>query len=247
MAKVMVFVPGFGRQITTTTFEATHELMSALAAKGITAHIGSFSWPDIEEVRNVVLSYWYDAMPDFTHLLFIDADVGFPAQMVLDMLTFGEPVVGAIYRKKCAPVEWVASGGLDNPDHRNGFIEVEGLGMGCFLIRRDAIAAMIDYFPSKIYPHIAIPDFRTTQNRTLGFFDQIRIAEGKVSEDIAFCKRYREAGGKVWATIAYPTHHEGPHVFSGCFAQHQESLRMAKDEALLASKPNVTIGAQAAE
>jgi hypothetical protein len=224
MAKVFVFVPAFGRQITTTTFETTHELMSALAAKGIQAHIGSFSWPDIEEVRNVVLSYWYDAMPDFTHLLFIDADMGFPAQMVLDMLTFGEPMVGAIYRKKCAEIEWVASGGLESPDFRNGFIEVEGLGMGCFLIRRDAIAPMIEKFPDKIYPYIAVPDFRWEgPQRTLAFFDQMRVPEGKVSEDISFCRRYREAGGKVWATTAYTTVHEGPFPFVGNFAKHREA------------------------
>src|SRR4051812_39412013 len=107
MAKVFVFVPAYGRQITTTTFETTHELMSALAAKGIEASIGSFAWPDIEEVRNVVLSMFYDVMPDFTHLLFVDADVGFPAQMVIDMITFGEPVVGAMYRKKKFDVDWV--------------------------------------------------------------------------------------------------------------------------------------------
>jgi len=221
VAKVFVFVPAFGRQITTTTFEATHGLMSALAAKGIQAGIGSFSWPDIEEIRNVVLSWWYDAT-DYSHLLFVDADMGFPAQMVIDMLTFGEPMVGAIYRKKCDEVEWVASGGLDKPDFRNGFIEVEGLGMGCFLIRRDAIAPMIEKFPEKIYPYIAVADFRWQgPNRTLAFFDQMRIPEGKVSEDISFCRRYREAGGKVWATTAYQTLHEGPKVFAGCFAKDQ--------------------------
>lgn len=231
MAKVFVFVPAFGRQITTTTFEATHELMSALSAKGIYAAIGSFSWPDIEEVRNVVLSWWYEST-DFTHLLFVDADMGFPAQMVLDMLTFGEPMVGAIYRKKCDEVDWVASGGLKSPDFRKGFIEVDGLGMGCFLIRRDAIPPMIEKFPEKIYPYITIADFRWQgPNRTLAFFDQMRIPEGKVSEDISFCRRYREAGGKVWATTAYQTLHEGPKVFAGCFAKDRDTTNAATRDA----------------
>jgi|SRR5579859_3678659 len=245
MAKIFVFVPAFGRQITTTTFETTHELMSALSAKGIHANIGSFSWPDIEEIRNVVLSYWYDAMPDFTHLLFIDADVGFPAQMVIDMLTFGEPVVGGIYRKKTMNMEWVVSGGLDNPDYRSGFIEVEALGMGCCLIRRDAIPPMIEKFPEKIYPYIAVPDMRWDgPNRTLAFFDQMRIPEGKVSEDISFCKRYREAGGKVWATIGYTTVHEGTYPFTGCFAKYQE--QKAK-QAEIAKRAEELIARAAAE
>jgi hypothetical protein len=132
-------------------------------------------------------------------------------------------MVGAIYRKKCDEVEWVASGGLKAPDFRKGFIEVEGLGMGCFLIRRDAIPPLIDKFPDKIYPYIAIADFRWQgPNRTLAFFDCMRTPEGKVSEDISFCRRYREAGGKVWATTAYQTLHEGPKIFAGCFGKSRE-------------------------
>lgn len=247
MTKVFTFVPAFGRQITTTTFEATHELMSAFMAKGIQASVSSFSWPDIEEIRNVVLSYWYDALPDFTHLLFIDADVGFPAQMVLDMLTFGEPMVGAVYPKKILPREWVISG-LDGAQYRNGFLEVDGLGMGCFLIRRDAIATMIEKFPEKIYPYIVVPSMRWDgPNRTLAFFDCLRVPEGKVSEDISFCHRYREAGGKIWATTAYATAHEGPFLFSGCFAKEREAAQMARDAELLTSKPEFPADAQAAE
>lgn len=221
MAKVFVFIPAFGRQITSTTFESTHELMSAFMAKGIHATIGTFSWPDIEEIRNMVLSYWYDALPDFTHLLFVDADMGFRAQMVLDMLTFGEPMVGAIYPKKTYPIDWAGSG-LEAPDYRKGFIEVEGLGMGCFLIRRDAVTAMIEKFPELIYPYMTIPDMRWAgPARTMAFFDGIRTPEGKVSEDISFCRRYRQTGGKVWASIGYKIEHVGPWSFNACFADER--------------------------
>jgi hypothetical protein len=221
MAKVFVFVPAFGRQITTTTFETSHALMGALISKGISANIASFSWPDIEEIRNMVLSFWYDAMPDSTHLLFLDADVGFPPQAVLDMLTFNEPLVGGIYPKKCYPLEWVASG-TAAPEYRQGFIEVDGLGAGCLLIRRDAVAMMLEKFPELVRPYMTIPDLRFAgASRTFGFFDCLRVPEGKVSEDISFCRRFREAGGKVWATTQYTFTHEGPHAFVGCFAQER--------------------------
>jgi hypothetical protein len=233
VTKVFVFVPAFGRQITTTTFETTHALMSALSQKGIHASIASFSWPDIEEIRNMVLTYWYDGIPDSTHLLFVDADMGFPPQAVLDMLTFGEGVVGGIYPKKTYPLEWVASG-TGAPEYRQGFIEVDGLGCGCLLIRRDAVALMVEKYPELIRPYMTIPDLRYAGvNRTFGFFDCLRAPEGKVSEDISFCRRYREAGGKVWGSTAYTFTHEGPHAFVGCFAkerarEHQQKLIDAK-------------------
>jgi hypothetical protein len=231
MTKLFVFVPAFGRQITSSTFEATHLLMAALFAKGIEANIGTFSWPDIEEVRNFALTYWYDAMPaEFTHMLFVDADVGFEANMVLDMIAFGEPVVGATYPKKTLPISWVGSG-LPDHNQRGGFLEVEGLGFGCVLIRRDAIPPMIERFPEKIYPTIPLPQIAPPgMHRTLGFFDCMRVPEGKVSEDIAFCKRYRETGGKVWMSTAYTTSHEGSYLFADCFARSRAATaKKARD------------------
>jgi hypothetical protein len=230
MAKVLVFVPAFGRLITTTTFETSHALMGALISKGITAHIASFSWPDIEEIRNMVLSWWYDAT-DFTHLLMVDADTGFPPQAVLDMLTFNEPLVGGIYPKKCYPIEFVGSG-LAAGEYRKGFIEVDGLGAGCLLIRRDAVTMMLEKFPELVRPYMTIPDLRFAgAGRTFGFFDCIRVPEGKVSEDISFCRRFREAGGKVWASTAYEFTHEGPHAFTACFARDRDEKRKAEEAA----------------
>ena len=226
MANIFIWIPAFGRQISTTTFESSHALMSAFYQKGVRASIASFSWPDIDEARNCALSYWYDCCPDSTHMLMVDADMGFHPNMVLDMLTFSEPVVGAIYPKKCFPIEWVGSG-IDAPEYRNGFIEVEGLGAGCLLIRRDAIAAMIEKFPEMIYDYVSVPETRFMgAARTFGFFDSYRIPTGKVSEDIAFCRRYRETGGKIWGSTGYQVAHVGQYEFSHCFAKEREEKKM---------------------
>lgn len=228
MANVYVFLPAFGRQITATTFESTHLLMSAFMQKGIHASISTFSWPDIAEIRNMVLSFWYDAMPESTHLLFVDADMGFAPEMVMDMMSFSEPMVGAAYPKKTYPIEWAGSG-IDAPEQRRGFIEVEGLGMGCFLIRRDAVTAMIEKFPDLIFDYMTLTDLaKAGAKRTFGFFDPIRGPSGKVSEDISFCRRYRETGGKVWASIAHNVTHVGPWGFTACLAKDRAEKDVAE-------------------
>jgi hypothetical protein len=240
VANVFIWIPAFGRQISTTTFESTHALMSAFYQKGVQASIASFSWPDIDEARNCALSYWYDCCPESSHLLMVDADMGFHPNMVLDMLTFGEPLVGAIYPKKCFPIEWVGSG-IDSPEYRSGFIEVEGLGAGCLLIRRDAITAMIEKFPEMIHDYCAVPETRFMgAKRTLAFFDSFRIKNGKVSEDIAFCRRFREAGGKVWGSTAYQIAHVGLYEFSHCFAkEREESGRVKQHQEQLAANMRI--------
>jgi hypothetical protein len=214
-------VPAYGRMITASTFNATHALMPRLNASGIGCGIGTISHPDIGEVRNMMLSMWFYEMPQHSHMLFVDADMGFPPELVLDMLAFNEPCVGAMYRKKGFEVEWAASGIEGTPEARGGYMELAGLGMGCFLIRRDAVQAMIDHFPDLVQP---TDDYELRGLLTpcppmlLRFFDGIdRGSKGRVSEDISFCMRYRETGGKVWGAGHYEITHEGPAPFIGSY------------------------------
>ena len=222
MAKLFMFIPCYREMISAQTFDSSHALMASLMGKGIEGHIGRYSWFDIAELRNIALSYWYDCMPTFTHLLFVDDDMGFPAEAVTDMIAFSEPVVGALYRKKCMEYDWAASGlgpGIGEVRGRS-FLEVEGLGCGLFLIKREAVDRMVEVFPELIRDHVGIGDFKVSGlKRTLGFFDAIMSPEGKVAEDISFCRRWRQAGGKVWASAAHEITHVGSHEFKGSYAQ----------------------------
>src|SRR5262245_8417627 len=75
---VFLFVPAVGQIITATTVLTTHALQQHLAAKSIQGGISTLSFPDIAELRSMSATIWYDTMPDSSHLLFIDADMGFP-------------------------------------------------------------------------------------------------------------------------------------------------------------------------
>ena len=222
MANVFVFVPSFRGNISALTFETSHRLMSGLMAKGIPASVGTYSWPDIAELRNMVLSVWYDTMPGSSHLLFVDDDMGFPPELILDMLTFNEPVVGAIYPKRSMSRIWCGSG-IDAGEYRPGFIEVEGVGAGILLIQREAVSRMIERYPDQIGDYMLVDDMKAIgAKRTLRFFDCVQTLKGKVSEDISFCRRWREIGGVVWASVAYEIQHVGPWSFSGCFAKERD-------------------------
>lgn len=224
MANVFVFVPAYRGSLSAVTFETSHRLMSTLISKGVQTGIATHSWYDIAELRNMVLSVWYDVMKESTHILFVDDDMGFPPQMILDMLTFGEPVVGAIYPKRTSPMVWCGSG-IEAAEYRPGFIEVEGVGGGVLLIRRDAIDKMISAYPELIGDYMVLNDMKAAGGtRTLRFFDQFVVpGEGKAGEDISFCRRWREIGGTVWASVAYDIQHVGPHIFSGCFAKTRDA------------------------
>lgn len=239
MDKVFVFIPSFRGQISAVTFETSHRLMSALMAKGVPASIASYSYFDIAELRNMVLSVWYDTMKDSTHLLFIDDDMGVPPELVIDMLAFGEPVVGVVYPKKSIPRQWSGSG-IEAAEYRKGFIEVEGIGGGCLLIRRDAVDKMVEAYPDLVRPYMTLDDMKNAGGtRTISLFDQMITEKGKVSEDFSFCRRWGAIGGVVWASVAYEIQHVGPWIFSACFAKERDAEARARQ---LAERANEEIG-----
>src|SRR5215475_14443227 len=95
---VFIFVPAFGNRLSTATFLTTHAVRQQLMMKGIGGGISSLSFPDIAELRSMAITIWYDTMPQSSHILFIDSDMGFPPELVTDMILFNEGVVGTVYR-----------------------------------------------------------------------------------------------------------------------------------------------------
>lgn len=219
---VFIFIPAFGQIITATTFLATHSLRQHLAMKGIGGGISTLSFPDIAELRSMAMTIWYDTMPDVSHLLFIDADMGFPPDIVTDMLLFDEPLVGAIYPQRKLPLSWAGSGtGKPSTERRGNFMLVEGVGMGCTLIRRDVVTKMIDKFPELIDTRLQLHPAGDTlrqagTNRLLRFWEKMDIPErGLISEDLSFCIRWAQCGGQTWAAVGHRMSHVGPFDYGG--------------------------------
>ncbi len=223
MKKILLFVPAFGQMMSCTTVSTIIQLMQVLPSKAIAGGFGTLSYPDIAEMRDAVLSRWYDHMTDYTHLLFIDADMGFPPELVLDMLLFDQPLVGAIYRKRIEPPQWAASGsGGPTTDRCANFIKVDGIGMGVCLIRRDVVTTMLEKMPELSDDKIAMLSIRDLMDpaatRIIRAFDPIMGPSGRVSEDLSFCQRWRECGGDVWGAIGHMVSHVGPYDFAGRYA-----------------------------
>ncbi len=220
--KVFIFVPAFGQQITATTFLTTHALQQALAQKGVGGGVSTLSFPDIAELRSMALTIWYDTMPDVDHMLFIDSDMGFHPDIVLDMLLFNEPLVGAIYRHRREPTSWVGSGtGSATTERRGNFMRVEGVGFGCAMIRRDAVTRMLEQMPEMVDTRLNLhPAGETLKQagaaRLIRAFEKLDLPErGVVSEDLSFCIRAGRCGIPTWAAIGYRISHVGPYDYAG--------------------------------
>ena len=182
------------------------------------------SMADVEDNRNCILTYWYDRHPESDYLLMIDNDMIFDWQMVIRMFTIDAPVVGCIYSKKhiAEPDEatgevnfWKIAVGEPLPEKDtkpvvDGFQEWKYVGAGVLLIRRDAVAKILDKFPE--INDTTDPGFlmETGVSRVIGAFNKLIMPNGQhLSEDISFCERWRQCGGKVMAAVGWTVGHRG--------------------------------------
>lgn len=126
------------------------------------------------------------------YLLFLDADMVHPPDLIERLLVHRKPVVTARYHMRkppYAPVAYVKHPTLEGPHcyksvhYARGLVEIERCGAGALLIRRDVLLAIHD----RVGPN---------------WFRYQREAEGiqdfRVSEDFWFCRQAREAGFSVW-------------------------------------------------
>lgn len=221
--KVLICVPAFGHQMNSQTAVSLIALTKEMVDRQIFGGCNAVSFPDLIDLRNIFLTLWYDRS-DATHLLFVDADMQFEPDLVGDMLRADKPLVGCIYPKKRLPLAWVGSPLEPPAEPENGLLEVEYLGAGVMLIRRDCVDAMITAGTVGIET-----DLRKTAlagllephgaNRIiLGFDKTVTDQDRKLSEDFSFCHRHRQAGGKVYAVINHTVTHLGVMPFTARYS-----------------------------
>jgi hypothetical protein len=166
----------------------------------------------IEKQRNAMATrVLTDA--SFTHLLFVDSDMGFRPSLIEKMLAFDHPVVGCLYpwRGKDKFVEEASI--VPGIAPVSGFFQVRLIGCGVMLVQRRALELMRERMPEiwatsaedspyRAYPWCAsgvLQCFSSVQQHT-GWF---------LSEDAAFCARWGACGGDIWACGSEPISHAG--------------------------------------
>jgi len=221
--RIFIAAPCFGWTMQSQTAVSLVALTAELVHNNAFHSISAQSFPDIVDVRNLFLTLWHDKLPDSTHMLFVDADMQFEPQLVVDMLMADKPLVGTIYPKKKLPISWVGSALLENPQPDNGLLELEAVGCGVMLIRRDCVKSMLD---QNLCPIQTDKDktgllhmVDSPLDRIIHAFDKIIDENGRhLSEDYSFCHRHRKAGGKVYACIDHAITHIGHQQFTARYS-----------------------------
>jgi hypothetical protein len=148
---------------------------------------------------------------DCTHILFLDSDMRFPRNALLQLLARNEYIVGANYATRAYPVQPVTFRDDEDPTQRvhtepdsTGLEEVASTGFGCILIDLDVFRAM---------------------SRPWFTFEWDVKSRHVVGEDVGFARKAREElGAKVFIDHDLSQHvkHIGSWEFS---LEHARELR----------------------
>jgi hypothetical protein len=194
--------------------------------------------------RNAIATIFHEQR-QFTHLLFIDSDMGFNPDLILKMIDFNQPIVGAICPHRSIDFSRIAVRAKETLDPRklerlsatyataeiveneddeivvlNGFVEVKELGTGIMLIRRDAIEQVASI------PNMMVDDASGVlpSKKLIQCFVPLLNEKGvMMGEDLSFCQRWIGLGGRLWANIDEEIIHTGTHMIRGRFLDTLEA------------------------
>ena len=233
MSGVILFVstPCYGGICLQAYAESMLRLQRTCAQNGIQMMLDTTENESlIPRARNLAIARFYQKT-QATHFLFIDADIHFDPESVVRLIKSGHDVSCASYPKKCVmwdSVEQHLKAGGQGKDLarvaaslvmnfkyqqtqiKDGFAEVLDGPTGFLLIKRDVIGKMNDH--------------NKDLDEYYALLDCMIDPESKryLSEDYAFCRRWQQMGGQIFADVVTVLGHVGNIRFQGSL---EERLR----------------------
>jgi len=224
--RVHICMPCYGGQLTESTFMSFIKWANTCRQLGIDWTVETMTNESlISRARNTLTAKFLNTEGS-THLMFIDADIGWEPWHLLVLLDAQKDVIGGLYPMKSLPVKWCVNGIPGKAEEPDGkLIEVTKTGTGFLLIKRDVF--------DKLNAHPAVRHF----NNDIGlpkeldpfmktYFDTA-VREGRYySEDWTFCENWRDIGGQVFVDKRVLLRHTGTYVFD--YNTHEQLYRDLK-------------------
>jgi hypothetical protein len=218
--RVHIMMPCYGGMLTESTFMSYIKWSNAARQLGIDWTMETMTNESlISRARNTLTAKFLHNK-ESTHLMFIDADIGWEPWHLLVLLNRDVDVIGGLYPMKSLPIKWCVNGFEGAEEGPEGLQEVTKTGTGFFLVKRH-VFEKLDAHPA-VRPFandIGLPEELNPFMKT--YFDTA-VREGRYySEDWTFCENWRDIGGKVWVDKRVLLKHTGTYVFD---YQHQDKL-----------------------
>ena len=183
---------------------------------------------DIRDVRAMIVAEFL-ANPEYTHLFMVDSDVAWAPGSMVRLVEHDVDFVAALYparsdplvfpfRSKNEPGEAVV---FDITD--KGLIELWGVPAGFMCMKRAMLEKMVKEYDHTVF-NVDLRKIPVT--RAWDLFETYRLPDEplcKLSEDYAFCQRWRDIGGKVLVDPSIAMGHTGLKTFAGALGEVRDA------------------------
>jgi hypothetical protein len=213
-------MPCYGGQLTESTFMSFIKWANTCRQLGIDWTVETMTNESlISRARNTLTAKFLNTEGS-THLMFIDADIGWEPWHLLALLNADKDVIGGLYPMKSLPVKWCVNGipGADENDP-SGLVEVTKTGTGFLLMKRHVF--------EKLNQHPAVKPFTNdigldpALNVYMKTYFDTAVREGRYySEDWTFCENWRDLGNQIFVDKRVLLKHTGTYVFD--FGTHEK-------------------------
>ncbi len=235
-AKVLAGTPCYGGVVTVPYMKSFMTMQQGMAEQGIGLDLITLENESlITRARNGIANFFLRET-DHSHLLFIDADLGFEPDVLPRYLEADRDVICGIYPAKifypdrlrgipaavpdaqaqAAALNYTAKPKPGFPVDSFGLFRAEYGATGFMLIKREVLVKLRAAYPALVYrkSHVAAGDEGFDN---IAFFDTMIDPEtlDYLPEDYAFCKRWTAIGGEVYADALSKFRHVGSHTFVG--------------------------------
>lgn len=229
--KVFLAIPCYGGSMAVLTYKSlTHDLFR-IALSGTEVRIfDEIGHADIYLLR-AQLAANFLADRDATDFVMIDSDVGWEPGGLIKLLSHDVDFVAGSYPKRQDPITFMFRSALDDGgelqgDPATGLVEVWGMPGGFVRCKRHVIERMAAH-----YTDLVALDPSSPGGTVCRMFDPYwyRTPEGNrvLSEDYAFCQRWRDIGGKIYMDASISMAHIGTKAYMGRLGGFQSGTEAA--------------------
>jgi hypothetical protein len=179
-SKFFIATPCYGGALTEPYFRSVIKLMTFFNQHKIPLAFGTIANESlVTRARNVLVAYFLNS--DYTHLIFVDADIEFQVEDLLKLYVHNKDIVVGAYPKKGVNWSHIKEGLLMDPSRQhtnqqigalgsdyainfkfqnresktvaveNGLIKLHDAGTGFMMIKRETILKMIENYPDLKY------------------------------------------------------------------------------------------------
>jgi hypothetical protein len=244
---ILIGTPSYNGTVTFGYMTSVMDMITACSLEGIQVGLQQVSGENlIPRARNFIANAFL-RQKQFSHLLFIDADIEFPAAAATRYLHSDKDVVCGIYPVKkldldrlrkmpdklscdeavAATLNYSVMLQKENVVVKDGFVPIQYGSAGFMMIKRLVFEKIMEANPSLLY-HKSYINSCDDEYDNWAFFDPAIDQDKRdyLPEDYAFCKRWTDLGGRIYGDVLSHFTHSGRYDYTGDYPTYLRNFKV---------------------